>query len=185
MHGLAAVAPSSAGISFLGIIVLIILLVAYFIPGIVASVRHVPNQASVWIINIFLGWTLVGWVVALAMAARSQLPAQQVIVQQGWQQPPPGYQPYGPQQPQPWGPAQPQQDLGQQPGQPQQQEPWHRHTSGIGARELGLILTAFRRLVVTQVAQMMETFSIPPWPGGPDDGDTATVHALPLDVGPS
>jgi hypothetical protein len=125
VHGLAAVAPSSAGISFLGIIVLIILFAAYFIPGIVASARHVPNQASVWIINIFLGWTLVGWVVALAMAARSQLPAQQVIVQQGWQpgQAPPGYQPYGPQQPQPWGPAQPQQDLGQ-PTEPQQQQRW-------------------------------------------------------------
>jgi Superinfection immunity protein len=118
VHGLAAVAPSSAGISFVGVIFLLILLGAYFIPGIVASVRHVPNQASVWIINIFLGWTLVGWVVALAMAARSQLTAQQVIVQQGWQPgpgmpgqaPPPGFQPYDPQQPQqPWGQAQPQQ----------------------------------------------------------------------------
>jgi cytochrome c biogenesis protein CcdA len=58
---------------------------AYFVPGIVASVRHVPNTVSVWIINFFLGWTLVGWVVALAMAARSQPQSQQVIVQQGWQ----------------------------------------------------------------------------------------------------
>jgi hypothetical protein len=62
----------------------------YFIPGIIAQVRHVPNARSVWIINIFLGWTFVSWIVALAMAARSQLPAQQVIIQQGWQPGGPG-----------------------------------------------------------------------------------------------
>jgi hypothetical protein len=31
---------------------------------------------SVVVINIFLGWTFIGWVVALAMAARS-VPARQ------------------------------------------------------------------------------------------------------------
>jgi hypothetical protein len=133
VHGLAAVAPSSGAASSVVLVVFLIIgFVLYFIPGIIASVRHVPNQASVWIINFFLGWTLVGWVVALAMAARSQLPAQQVIVQQGWQpgQAPSGYQPYGPQQPQSWGPAQPsgeQQAIQQQPhtqpfAQPQQGE---------------------------------------------------------------
>jgi hypothetical protein len=43
----------------------------YFIPLIVAMVRHVPNVGSVAVINIFLGWTIIGWVVALAMAVRS------------------------------------------------------------------------------------------------------------------
>ena len=42
----------------------------YFIPWYVAAVRNVPNRGSVAVINLLLGWTLVGWVVALAMAAR-------------------------------------------------------------------------------------------------------------------
>jgi len=48
----------------------------YFLPSIIGAVRHVPNIGSVVVINFFLGWTLVGWVIALAMAARS-VPARQ------------------------------------------------------------------------------------------------------------
>lgn len=46
----------------------------YFIPTIVGAIRKVPNIGSVIVINLFLGWTLIGWVVALAMAARSVPP---------------------------------------------------------------------------------------------------------------
>jgi len=49
----------------------LIVSLAYFLPTIVAVYRKVPNQGSVAVINVFLGWTLIGWVVALAMAARS------------------------------------------------------------------------------------------------------------------
>lgn len=43
----------------------------YFIPTIVATQRNVVNKWSVAVINGFLGWTLIGWVVALAMALRT------------------------------------------------------------------------------------------------------------------
>jgi hypothetical protein len=61
-------------------IVLLLLLGAaalglYFLPTVVALVRGVRDQGSIFVINLFLGWLLVGWVVALAMALRSQLPA--------------------------------------------------------------------------------------------------------------
>ena len=46
----------------------------YFLPTLIASGREVPNLGSVVIVNLFLGWTLVGWVVALAMAARDTRP---------------------------------------------------------------------------------------------------------------
>lgn len=47
---------------------------AYFLPTIVANVRKhpPPNIGSIAVINLFLGWTYVGWVVALALACRSQ-----------------------------------------------------------------------------------------------------------------
>jgi hypothetical protein len=43
----------------------------YFVPTIVAVVRKVTNQGSITVINIFFGWTLIGWVMALAMACRT------------------------------------------------------------------------------------------------------------------
>jgi hypothetical protein len=42
----------------------------YFLPTIVASRRHVPNAGPLVIVNVFLGWTLLGWVIALAWAMR-------------------------------------------------------------------------------------------------------------------
>lgn len=49
------------------IILWIILIGAYFLPTIIAWGRK-RMTASVFVVNLFLGWTLVAWVVALAMA---------------------------------------------------------------------------------------------------------------------
>ena len=43
----------------------------YLLPVLVGWGRRVPDIGSVAVINIRLGWTLVGWVVALALALRS------------------------------------------------------------------------------------------------------------------
>lgn len=40
----------------------------YFAPGIVAGTRGHPNATSIFILNFLLGWTLVGWVIALVWA---------------------------------------------------------------------------------------------------------------------
>lgn len=37
----------------------------YFLPSIVATRRQHPNAMPVFLINFFLGWTLIGWVAAL------------------------------------------------------------------------------------------------------------------------
>jgi hypothetical protein len=49
-------------------------LAVYLLPTMVAYYRSVPNVGSIAVVNLFLGWTLIGWVVALAMAARSVRP---------------------------------------------------------------------------------------------------------------
>ena len=46
----------------------IIILALYFVPVIIACCREHHNVGSIAIINVFLGWTFIGWVVALAMA---------------------------------------------------------------------------------------------------------------------
>ena len=43
----------------------------YVLPLLIGCFRRVPDVGSVAVINILLGWTLVGWAVALAMALRS------------------------------------------------------------------------------------------------------------------
>lgn len=51
---------------------------AYFVPTIVAFIRNPPHAGSAVAVNFFLGWTFVGWVVALAMACRSKPPVAEV-----------------------------------------------------------------------------------------------------------
>jgi hypothetical protein len=81
-------------------VVLGIVAVLYFAPAIIAHSRNVPNKGSVFVINLFLGWTFIGWVVALAMAARS-VPADRQ--QRKWEP----WQPPAQQQPPPSPPSQP------------------------------------------------------------------------------
>lgn len=51
---------------------IIVLLVLYFLPTILAWARSAKGMDGVLIINLFLGWTFVGWVIALAWAAVSE-----------------------------------------------------------------------------------------------------------------
>ena len=44
------------------------LALVYFAPGLIASERGKRNELSIWLLNSFLGWTLVGWVIALVWA---------------------------------------------------------------------------------------------------------------------
>lgn len=43
----------------------------YFLPTAIAYHRRVVNAGSVFAINLLLGWSLIGWAVALAMALRT------------------------------------------------------------------------------------------------------------------
>jgi len=52
---------------------LIILAVPYFIPTIIAAVRG-HQVGMVIVINLLLGWTIIGWIVALAIACGDRRP---------------------------------------------------------------------------------------------------------------
>lgn len=49
----------------------IALLVLYFLPTLLAALRRSKRGWGVMVINVFLGWTFIGWVVALAWAVSS------------------------------------------------------------------------------------------------------------------
>ena len=40
----------------------------YFSPGVIAVTRNHPNRMPIFLLDLFLGWTLVGWVGALVWA---------------------------------------------------------------------------------------------------------------------
>lgn len=48
------------------------LLIIYFVPVAVAMARKHRNTVAIVVLNIFLGWTLIGWVAALVWACVNQ-----------------------------------------------------------------------------------------------------------------
>jgi len=42
--------------------------IVYFLPIIIALARHKRNITGIILVNVFLGWTFIGWVVALVWA---------------------------------------------------------------------------------------------------------------------
>jgi len=43
-------------------------LVIYFLPFVVAIVNKKKNTSAIFVLNLFLGWTGIGWVIALIWA---------------------------------------------------------------------------------------------------------------------
>lgn len=51
--------------------------VMYFLPSIIALARSKRDILAIFLLNLFLGWSVIGWVVALIWAAKQDL---QVVV---------------------------------------------------------------------------------------------------------
>ncbi len=65
----AAILNGFDALKVLGSVLAALLFVAvYFVPTIVAALGKHPLVAPVAVLNVFLGWTFVGWAVALALA---------------------------------------------------------------------------------------------------------------------
>jgi hypothetical protein len=47
---------------------LIILVFIYILPAVIANKRNVKNQGMIWLVNILLGWTLIGWALVFIWA---------------------------------------------------------------------------------------------------------------------
>src|SRR5688572_12949173 len=51
-------------------------LAVYFLPTIVALARGHHNAVAILLLNLFLGWTGIGWILALVWSATTVLPAR-------------------------------------------------------------------------------------------------------------
>lgn len=50
------------------LIYLCIILWIYFLPSLIGASRHKKNNGMVIVTNLFFGWTILGWIIALIMA---------------------------------------------------------------------------------------------------------------------
>ena len=55
------------------IIILLVCLFLYFIPFFVAYSRKHNNSSAIFVCNVFLGWTFIGWVVAAIWASTDNI----------------------------------------------------------------------------------------------------------------
>ncbi|ENY9091490.1 MULTISPECIES: superinfection immunity protein [Klebsiella/Raoultella group] len=53
------------------IIVLIFAIIIYVLPGVIASSREHKNSTAIWVLNIVLGWSFLGWIAALVWSFTS------------------------------------------------------------------------------------------------------------------
>jgi len=49
--------------------------VMYFLPSIIALARNKRDTLAIFLLNLFLGWSVIGWIVALVWAAKHEAPA--------------------------------------------------------------------------------------------------------------
>jgi hypothetical protein len=64
-----------------GLIVLVVLtaLAVYVLPSLIAIRRRHPDLWIIVVINVFLGGTIIGWIVALVLALRYQVHSQTFV----------------------------------------------------------------------------------------------------------
>jgi len=65
----------------------------YFLPTLIGVSRHKTNLVGIFLVNFFLGWSIIGWVIALVWAVSTERVDQMAYA--------PGMPPAPPPQPQP------------------------------------------------------------------------------------
>jgi len=48
--------------------------VMYFLPSIIALARNKRDLTAIVLLNFFLGWTMIAWIVALVWAVKTDVP---------------------------------------------------------------------------------------------------------------
>ena len=62
------------------IILLAVSFVLYFIPTVVAIERGHHNKLAIFLLNLFAGWSIIGWIAALVWAATSVKPSVERVI---------------------------------------------------------------------------------------------------------
>ena len=49
--------------------------VMYFLPTIIALIKSKRDAVAILLLNLFLGWSVIGWIIALVWAVKNDAPA--------------------------------------------------------------------------------------------------------------
>ena len=71
--------PETLMPSMWGVLIFVLISSVYLLPWLIASNGNHPSKTGIFVLNLFLGWTFLGWVIALVWAFTKP---QQVIVYQ-------------------------------------------------------------------------------------------------------
>ncbi|WP_271766312.1 superinfection immunity protein [Aquimarina algiphila] len=73
---------SDATVGVVFVIFIIVGAIFYFIPSIIALMRGKSNTVAIIALNLFLGWSIVGWVVSLVWSLSSEVSPAKIVVNQ-------------------------------------------------------------------------------------------------------
>jgi hypothetical protein len=59
-------------------VLILISLVLYFLPSMVATLREKRNAPAIFVLNLLLGWSVIGWAVALVRSMIKDPPQSMV-----------------------------------------------------------------------------------------------------------
>ena len=59
--------------TMLGFFLTLLLLIFYFLPAIIACERRAQKSGMIFLINLALGWTVLGWIAAVIWAATDRV----------------------------------------------------------------------------------------------------------------
>ena len=51
--------------TMLELLLVVLIFALYFLPTLIAFLRQHKNKLAIFLLNLFLGWTVLGWVVSL------------------------------------------------------------------------------------------------------------------------
>jgi len=54
------------------VIILLLCLIIYMLPTLIAYARDIPSRQTVTVVNIILGWTLIGWLICFLWATLAE-----------------------------------------------------------------------------------------------------------------
>jgi hypothetical protein len=62
---------------------ILFLFVMYWLPTLIAIVRGTPSALGVAMFNFFLGWTVIGWIMALVWALAANTGPHVIVIENG------------------------------------------------------------------------------------------------------
>ena len=62
---------------------ILFLFAMYWLPTLIALVRQTPSALGIAMLNFFLGWTVIGWIVALLWALAANTSPQIIVIENG------------------------------------------------------------------------------------------------------